>query len=257
MTFVETLRELGLRPGDWLAVFGDVQSTPERAADDRALEDLIRSLVEAVGERGHIVVPTFTRGGEFDAERTPAMTGRLAERFRLWPGVRRSLHPTHSVAVLGPQARSIIADHDLYLPFRIETPLGQLIERDGKVLLFGGDQKANALIHVARLSVERPRPVIWVNVELVLEFGGRRRKRHLEQPCGRAYSALGEEMRARGIARPLETDWGPAVWMRATEVFDFIQAIERDSPERLLCSMETCRWCSEMRRLLEGQQGEH
>ena len=250
MDFVDQLRELGLSRGDWLAVFGDVKSDAGHAPDDADVDRLVNEIVAAVGEKGHVLVPTFTAGAEFEAEATPAATGRFAERFRRWPGVIRSRHPTHSVAVWGSQARAIVTDHDLYLPFRPETPLGQLVAHGGKILLLGGDQRHNALIHVARLSVERERPAIWVNVDLVLEFGGRRRKRHVEPPCDRAYSALGPELEANGIARPLETGWGQATWMLAREVFDHVAAVERDTPERFLCSDATCRWCKEMKYCL-------
>jgi len=246
MTFTDQLRDLGLRCGDWLAVFGDV----DESVDDAAMDRLLSELVAAVGEEGHVLVPAFTLGAEFDRAKTPAATGRVAERFRLRPGVIRSHHPIHSVAVLGPRAREIVTDHDVYLPFRPETPLGQLVRHDGKVLLLGSDQRANALIHVARLSIERPWPAIWVNVDTVLEFGGRRRRRYVAPPCDATYSSLGPELETRGLARPLETAWGRMTWMAARELSDYVTTLERETPERFLCSCADCRWCNRMRRLL-------
>jgi aminoglycoside 3-N-acetyltransferase len=230
-----------------LAVFGDVGPLVDDAAIDRLLDEI----TAVVGDEGHILVPTFTLGAEFDVETSPAATGRLADRFRRRPGVVRSHHPTHSIAIWGPQARLIAGDHDVYLPFRPETPLGQLVARDGKVLLLGNDQRANALIPVARLSVERERPVIWINVDTVLEFGGRRRRRYVAPPCDRAYSSLGPEFEARGLAHPFETGWGRMTWMLAREVTDYVAATERNNPERFLCSDSHCRWCNAMKDLLE------
>lgn len=251
-SFAEQLHELGLAAGDWLAVFGDVRSTPDRPARSGEVDRLLDELAAAVGPDGHLLIPTFTRSAEFHPDTTPAATGRLAERFRKRAGVLRSIHATHSIAVLGPQARDILRDHDLYLPFHVETPLGRLAEHGGKILLFGGDQKDNALIHVARYSIDRERPIFWINIVHLLEFGGRRRKRHVEGPCSRAYTALGDEFDRSGIARPIETDWGPAVWMDARAVFDRSAAIERDTPDRLLCSEPTCRWCQAMREPLSA-----
>jgi len=246
MSLSDQLYELGLRRGDWLAVFGDVER-----GDEAAIERLLNEIVAAVGDEGHVLVPTFTPCGEFDVEKTPAATGRLAERFRRRPGVVRSRHPTHSVAIWGPQASLIARDHDVYLPFRPETPLGQLVARDGKVLLLGGDQRANPLIHVARLSVERERPVVWINVDAVLEFGGRRRRRYVAPPCDGAYSSLGPEFEARGLARPFETEWGRMTWMLAREVFDYVATIERANPVRLLCHNAGCDWCQGIRTTLQ------
>ena len=83
-----------------------------------------------VGERGTVMMPTFSGGGRayryaksapapFDPERAPATAGTLPERFRRWPGVRRSLHPTHSVAARGPQAARLLEGHE-----KSETPFG-------------------------------------------------------------------------------------------------------------------------------------
>ena len=255
MNLIDQLRESGLRCGDWLAVFGDAEQRAGRADADAAIDRLLDEIIAAVGDQGHVLVPAFTLGADFDREKTPASTGRLAERFRQRPGVIRSNHPIHSVAVLGPHARSIVTDHDVYLPFSLETPLGQLVAHDGKILLIGSAQRANALIHVARLSVERERPVIWVNVDTVLEFGGRRRRRYVTPPCDRAYASLGPEFEARGLARSLETDWGRMTRMAAREVFKFVAAIERDNPARFLCSETDCRWCERMRELLVEEPG--
>jgi len=241
---------MGLRPGGWLAVFGDVEPAAEPALGKAHLDRLADEIVAAVGEEGHVLVPAFTLGADFDRATTPAATGRFAERFRQRPGAVRSRHPTHSVAVLGPRAQEIVSDHDVYLPFRPETPLGQLVAHDGNALLFGGDQRANALIHVARMSVERPRPALWLNVDTLLEFGGRRRRRYVEPPCDRQYPSLGPELESRGIARAFDTQWGRMTWMAARDLCDYVAALERDDPGRFLCPGDSCRWCRTMRYLL-------
>jgi len=251
LTLVEQLKELGLRQSDWLAVFGDVGGTPEHPATDEELDCLIGALLGAVGPEGHVLTPTFSSGEQFDVDASPATTGRLAERFRRWPGVTRSRHPIYSIALWGPQSLAIVRDHDLYLPFRAETPFGQLVERDGKILHFGGNQADNPVIHVARLAAEQPRPALWVCVHVATEFGGTRKKRFVEAPCSRAYAALGGEFLHRGIARSVQTDWGEALWMPARAVYDYVTILERHEPERLLCAEKSCRWCKAMRRLLE------
>ena len=45
----------------------------------------------------------------FDVEKTPSCIGLLPERFRLTPGVRRSIHPTHSVCAYGALAEAFLA----------------------------------------------------------------------------------------------------------------------------------------------------
>src|SRR2546426_1189882 len=110
--------------------------------------DAIRTLQEVVGARGTLMMPTIPFRGTaveyalgdpvFDVQRTVSRMGLLTEVFRRSPGVVRSIHPTHSVAVWGNRADAIIAGHE-----RAETPCGRstpyekLLEYDGKILLAG------------------------------------------------------------------------------------------------------------------------
>src|SRR6184192_1730866 len=110
--------------------------------------DVIRTLREVVGARGTLMMPTIPFRGTaveyalgdpvFDVRRTVSRMGLLTEVFRRSPGVVRSIHPTHSVAVWGNRADAIIAGHE-----RAETPCGRstpyqkLLEYDGKILLAG------------------------------------------------------------------------------------------------------------------------
>lgn len=112
--------------------------------------DAIRTLQEVVGggARGTLMMPTIPFRGTaveyalgdpvFDVRQTVSRMGLLTELFRRSPGVVRSIHPTHSVAVWGNRAEAIIAGHE-----RAETPCGRstpyekLLEYDGKILLAG------------------------------------------------------------------------------------------------------------------------
>src|SRR6266705_1952671 len=139
------LLELGVVPGDVLMV---------HSAFDRFLGfqggpvDAIRTLQEVVGARGTLMMPTIPFQGTavdyaigdpvFDAQQTVSRMGLITEVFRWSPGVVRSLHPTHSVAVWGSRAAAIIAGHErAETPCGRLTPYGRLLEYDGKLLLAG------------------------------------------------------------------------------------------------------------------------
>jgi len=139
------LLELGVVPGDVLMV---------HSAFDRflgyqgGLVDAIRTLQEVVGERGTLMMPTIPFQGTaveyalgdpvFDVQRTVSRMGLLTEVFRRSPGVVRSIHPTHSVAVWGNRADEIIAGHEQAdTPCGRFTPYEKLLEHDGKILLAG------------------------------------------------------------------------------------------------------------------------
>jgi aminoglycoside 3-N-acetyltransferase len=110
------------------------------------------ALLEVIVEEraGTLAVPTFTmsggmadkvRSGEvFDVRNTPSGTGRITEMVRQSPGAVRSMHPTHSVAALGPRAQWLTEAHHLDShSFGAISPLGRLIEADGFVLGIGVD----------------------------------------------------------------------------------------------------------------------
>src|SRR5438132_4619052 len=139
------LLQLGVVPGDVLMVhsafdhFVGFQGGPV---------DVIRTLQQAVGAGGTLLMPTIPfRGtaveyalGEpvFDVRQTVSRMGLITEVFRRSPGVVRSIHPTHSVAVWGSRADAIVAAHEqAETPCGRLTPYGRLLEYDGKILLAG------------------------------------------------------------------------------------------------------------------------
>ncbi len=102
------------------------------------------------GRNGTVAVPTYSmtggmadtlRAGQlFDLRNTPSGTGRLTELLRRQPDARRSLHPTHSVAAIGPLASWLVEGHHLDPRcFGPLSPLARLVEADGFVLGLGVD----------------------------------------------------------------------------------------------------------------------
>ena len=74
----------------------------------------------------------------FDVEKTPSCIGLLPERFRLTPGVRRSIHPTHSVCAYGALAEAFLAGHEYTdTPCGRNSPWGRLIDLDADILMVG------------------------------------------------------------------------------------------------------------------------
>ncbi|HMO15170.1 MAG TPA: AAC(3) family N-acetyltransferase [Pirellulaceae bacterium] len=81
---------------------------------------LIKLLLSIIGEEGTLVMPAFPPsilqlkpGFVFDVKRTPSGGGLLADSFRRYAGVRRSINLNHSVCALGPQADYLTRDHHL------------------------------------------------------------------------------------------------------------------------------------------------
>ena len=84
-------------------------------------DNLVRALLKAVGPEGTIGAPTFYgntmiyQSGKrvFDVKYSPTTLGKIAETIRLHPKAKRSMHPTHSAAFIGPLADFLTEDHHL------------------------------------------------------------------------------------------------------------------------------------------------
>jgi aminoglycoside 3-N-acetyltransferase len=92
-------------------------------------------------------------GPLFDARITPSQNGLLTEVFRTQPGVVRSIHATHSLAVSGPIAKEVCADHYRQdCPCGAGTPYSRLIQRSASALMFGVTFHYYTFFHTAEFE---------------------------------------------------------------------------------------------------------
>ena len=93
----------------------------------------------------------------FDPAVTPSVVGAVTDAFWRQPGVKRSLHPTHSIAAEGPGAVDIVRDHETCdTPCGRRTPYERLVLADAAVLMFGARLDAYTLFHTAEDEARVP-----------------------------------------------------------------------------------------------------
>ncbi|PIY28612.1 MAG: hypothetical protein CO105_15290 [Comamonadaceae bacterium CG_4_9_14_3_um_filter_60_33] len=160
------LSALGLASGDTLMVhssfdaFDGFQGKPT---------DVIAVLQSVVGEQGVVMMPTMSFSGTavdyarskalFDVARTPSRMGLLTELFRRSPGVVRSVHPTHSVAIWGADASVVAAGHHLAgTPCGVGSPFDALLKRRGKIVLLGTGMGVLTFFHMLEEVLESQLP---------------------------------------------------------------------------------------------------
>lgn len=124
---------------------------------------LIEAIMEVVGYEGTIIVSTFTPqlldpsqseekitrslwkdirkySTGFDLKLTmPLKENYLAHQFLRNEGVIRSYHPLYSFAVWGKYAKLICDKHPLHFGLNEDSPLGRLLDFQGKIILFNQD----------------------------------------------------------------------------------------------------------------------
>lgn len=179
MELVDLLRTLGVSRNGVLMVHASLSGT------GAAPESVRDALLDALGPKGTLIVPTFTpensdtsrahqqavagkSGGEVEKYRramppfAPDTTGcptmgALAECVRSTSGAVRSGHPQTSLAGLGPRARRLLRRHPLRSHLGRLSPMSKLYAADAQILLLRVGFEVCSAFHYAEYLV-RPRP---------------------------------------------------------------------------------------------------
>jgi aminoglycoside 3-N-acetyltransferase len=150
-SLTEDFRKLGIKEYDNVLVHSSMKSIGEVEGGADTVLDVFCAYL---AENGNIALPSHSWdaiGDEkdtFDPVSEPSCVGILTEMFRKRKNVLRSLHPTHSVAVMGKDAECFVKDEHL-----IDTPCGRkgcwgkLLDMDFKIIFIGCGNTSNTFIH--------------------------------------------------------------------------------------------------------------
>lgn len=245
------LRRLGLAPGDAAVVHSSLSSLGwvEGGADA-----VIDALLDAVGEEGTLLVPTFTSGATdtepFVRVRTPSRTGAVTEAVRRRPASARSRHPTHSVTALGRDAADLVVDHSYAESLGVDSPLHRAVERGAKILLLGVDHTSNSAVHVAEKQVGLPfkgRPKSVLTHE---EGNDVARVQVSRVGCSQGFGVVGEAADREGLVARGRVGEADAQLLPGAALLALVRDLLADDPGALLCDDSDCWWCPEARATL-------
>ena len=126
---------------------------------DYRVESFIEALLERLGPRATLLVPAMSwrivtpSNPLFDELGTPSHVGVVPETFRVKYATARSLHPTHSVAGIGPAVSTLLARHHVDdTPVSANSPYGLMRDHDAFILLLGvGFERATAIHHAEEI----------------------------------------------------------------------------------------------------------
>lgn len=93
----------------------------------------------------------------YEKEKTPIhFIGKTPEYFRTSEGVKRTNHPLYSMCIWGKDAKKIARNRHSYdYPFGKNSPLADLYDLDGKVVMLGTDYESCTLLHLADSTIGR------------------------------------------------------------------------------------------------------
>ena len=172
---VQGLRRTGLKSGDVVLVHSAMRTF---GLIDGGAETVVAALLEVLGERGTLVVPTFTFAHE--AEQNPVIDpvndhsemGVITETVRLRPDALRSTAFRHSFAAVGRRAEVITQVDPALSPFDLRSALGVMLALNTQVLLLGLTYTISTSHHFAEWVCDVPyRHRISRNVKLRLPDG--------------------------------------------------------------------------------------
>lgn len=260
-SWVEDLRGLGVRNGDRILVRSDLRLLRPRGLPRGVRPDLadvmLDALLQAVGDEGTILMPTFTyvvtespllvhRIPPFTAS-AQVSTGQLPQLMLTRPGAVRSAHPTNSFVALGRDA-DILKFHDPYSSsFR---PMEELVLGGGKQMLLGCVKSSPGFstVHLAEnhlgLSSDT-RLSGKVRTRYVDPYGTVRVFRKTDIPgCSRTFGILYDEYRAAGVLAEAKVGGAPSMLVDARAAYDVEVGFLLSNRDALLCDRKDCKFCA-------------
>jgi len=128
-----------------LSSFGYVEGGPKTVIDTLML----------MTKNGTIMMPTFTHPKKEVNLNTKCWTGKIAETFRNTKNVKRSIHPSHSIACYGKYANYLTKNHEnSKAPFDENSPFSKFAKLNSYILMIGTEN--NSMIHYVQNKVNFP-----------------------------------------------------------------------------------------------------
>ena len=166
------LGALGVSAGDTVLMHSSYRSLG--GIEDGA-KGFFSAFMELLGPEGTLILPALSyesvtrQQPEFHLAFTPSCVGYLPEFFRTqFPGVIRSMHPTHSCCLFGRRAVELAADHEQdETPVGPHSPFAKLPKVGGKILMLGCGLDHNTSMHGVEESAEPRYLVDRANTERV------------------------------------------------------------------------------------------
>jgi aminoglycoside 3-N-acetyltransferase len=158
----EALDSCGAFKADLLLVHSSLSAC---GSIDGGPATVISALRSWITDRAALALPTHTWSYPdasgvapvYDFKSTPSLIGTITNHYWRQPGVVRSQHPSHSLAVSGPGAEELCRDHELReTPCGPGTPYLRIAEGNSSVLMFGATMDSYTLYHTAEDSAEVP-----------------------------------------------------------------------------------------------------
>lgn len=257
-----SLAELGVMPGQAVVVHSSLSSF---GCLEGGANTVIRALKELISEEGLILMPAFTYETSYGRARPDRIRkdksfhprlpvskpiGAIAEAFRKSDGVFRNLHPQLSFCFWGKEAASLSQRFHMSDSLSENSPLGEILSRDGHVLLLGTEFENISILHTAEYMAKVPYS------DYKAFFGYREDRKHIAIEL-RTTGHSGEFRKIAGLlplgkVRYRAARIGSAMChlIKARDLVYWAVEILKRQPDFFLCNNDSCITCKERKSLL-------
>lgn len=215
-----------------LGVPTELKAGFKEGGPDFLMRSYLETLQSAVGEKGSILMPTFTysatKGEVFDVRSTPSTVGNFTDWF--WKNAeQRSLHPIFSYAGSGPAVKQLLSI-ETWDSFGPQSFFEKMRKLNGKYLMFGCEiwEGATCVYHAEQMAP--------VSYRYLKNFAGKIKDenaayieaeipyfvRDLKLGYRDHWRPLFEDSLAAGIARSLPYRSAPLTALEAQSFHEFI-----------------------------------
>lgn len=158
----EALQSCGAFQADLLLVHSSLSAC---GSIEGGPETVISALRSWITDHAALALPTHTWSYPdatgvapvYDFRSTPSVVGTITNYYWRQPGVVRSQHPSHSLAVSGRGAEELCRNHELReTPCGPGTPYLRIAEGNSSVLMFGATMDSYTLYHTAEDEADVP-----------------------------------------------------------------------------------------------------
>lgn len=156
---VRQLSEMGLLPSDSVMVHSSMKAIgPVEGGADTVVDAFMEYFCDGLFMTPAHTWKQMSSGYDiFDPATEPSCVGIIPNIFLKRSGVCRSLHPTHSVAAYGKEAREyVLGDENFTTPCDPKGCFGRLRDIDARILLIGVTHIRNTYIHSIEESMDVP-----------------------------------------------------------------------------------------------------
>lgn len=259
----EDLVKIGLSKNDIVIVhsslkkIGYVEGGPNTVID---------ALLEVIGEKGTLLMPTFTNPfpsmkdyEPFNAKKSASTVGLITDVFWRRKGVLRSTHPSHSVAAFGYYAEEFIKGHtEKSSALGIDSPFHKAVKRGAYVLFLGTTFSSASLGHIAEVIAQAPYidiPVYGAEDCEVIDEEGNRRIIHYTKEIpgdGTGFKKLKPLLEQRGMIKTGFIGQAPSMLVKGKDFLEVAVEMIKKDPLFLLCHKPECEECNKRRRLCQS-----